>query len=84
MAARQPGQQGRDQPGQRGQQRSDRDPFGRPLNNDGNFATGDVQVPEEADLQRAREIFDELRRRSGDTSRPGFERDYIDRLLRRF
>lgn len=84
MAGRQPGQQGRDQAGQRGQQRSDRDPFGRPLNNDGNFATGDVQVPEEADLQRAREIFDELRRRSGDTSRPDYERDYIDRLLRRF
>ncbi|MBM3557540.1 MAG: DUF4175 domain-containing protein, partial [Alphaproteobacteria bacterium] len=26
----------------------------------------------------------ELRRRSGDTGRPRLERDYIDRLLKRF
>ena len=37
-----------------------------------------------AELQRAREIMDELRRRAGERQRPKFERDYIDRLLRRF
>jgi hypothetical protein len=35
-------------------------------------------------VQRAREILDELRRRSSDPSRPQLERDYIDRLLKRF
>jgi uncharacterized protein (TIGR02302 family) len=84
MAGQQSGQQGQDRPGQQGHRQGERDPFGRPYNNDGNFATGDVQVPEESDLKRAREIFDELRRRSGDTDRPNYELDYIDRLLRRF
>ena len=84
MAGQQPGQQGQDRPGQQGRRQGERDPFGRPYNNDGQFATGDVEVPEQSDLKRAREIFDELRRRSGDTSRPDYELDYIDRLLRRF
>lgn len=84
MAGQQPGQQGQDRPGQQGRRQGERDPFGRPYNNDGQFATGDVEVPEQSDLKRAREIFDELRRRSGDTSRPEYELDYIDRLLRRF
>ena len=35
-------------------------------------------------LERAKEILDELRRRAGETARPEQERDYIDRLLRRF
>jgi RNA polymerase-interacting CarD/CdnL/TRCF family regulator len=43
-----------------------------------------VKIPDEADVQRAREILRELYRRSGDRSRPPIERDYIDRLLRRF
>ena len=60
-----------------------------PLNRDGNnqgFANDDgrIGVPEESDLQRARRIFDELRRRSGDQSRPELELDYIERLLKRF
>lgn len=84
MAGQQPGQQGQDRPGQQGRRQGERDPFGRPYNNEGQFATGDVEVPDQSDLQRAREIFDELRRRSGDTSRPEYELDYIDRLLRRF
>jgi hypothetical protein len=36
------------------------------------------------EMQRAREILQELRRRAGEIDRPQFERDYIDRLLRRF
>ena len=36
------------------------------------------------DAQRAREILDELRKRSGEALRPPSELDYIDRLLKRF
>ena len=60
------------------------DPLGRPVEGLGNANTSDVKIPEEADVQRAREILDELRRRSSDPSRPQLERDYIDRLLKRF
>jgi len=41
-------------------------------------------VPNASDLQRARRILEELRRRSGQRSRPVFELEYIERLLRRF
>jgi hypothetical protein len=34
--------------------------------------------------RRAREILDELRRRAGERHRPVPERNYIDRLLKRF
>jgi uncharacterized protein (TIGR02302 family) len=60
------------------------DPLGRPVEGLGNANTSDVKIPEEADVQRAREILDELRRRSSDPARPQLERDYIDRLLKRF
>jgi hypothetical protein len=43
-----------------------------------------IEIPAESDLLRARRIFDELRRRSGERGRPELELDYIDRLLRRF
>jgi hypothetical protein len=61
-----------------------RDPLGRPMNNFGGMDTGDVEIPGQADLQRAREILDELRKRRGESERPVIERDYIDRLLKRF
>jgi hypothetical protein len=35
-------------------------------------------------MHRSREILDELRRRAGDRARPQLEREYIDRLLKRF
>ncbi len=76
MAGRQPGQ------GMGGG--APRDPLGRPLPNQG-FNTGNsVKVPEEADLQRARQILDELRRRLGERTRPPVELDYIERLIERF
>jgi uncharacterized protein (TIGR02302 family) len=65
-------------------QRVDRDPLGRPLSGSGNYDLGDVKIPEQGDLQKTREILDELRRRAGDRARPEVERDYIDRLLKRF
>jgi uncharacterized protein (TIGR02302 family) len=72
------GEQGLDRFGNR------RDPFGR-TRPQGRFEdTGDVRIPEQSDVQRAREILDELRRRAGERTRPTPERDYIDRLLRRF
>ncbi|MBM3555828.1 MAG: TIGR02302 family protein [Alphaproteobacteria bacterium] len=74
------------EPQQRGAMRQ-ADPFGRdyrpPNSGDGVDESG-VVIPDEMDLQRSRDILDELRRRSGDTGRPRLERDYIDRLLKRF
>jgi uncharacterized protein (TIGR02302 family) len=64
--------------------RLERDPFGRPLSNNGTFDQGDVKIPDESILQKSRQILDELRRRAGERSRPQIELDYIDRLLRRF
>lgn len=61
-----------------------RDPLGRfPPGMEG-MDTRDVVVPDEAAVERAQRILNELRRRSGQRHRPGFELDYIDRLLRRF
>lgn len=60
------------------------DPLGRSLPGAGQMDTGDVKVPDKSDLQRAREILDELRRRSGENDRPRYELDYLDRLLKRF
>ena len=41
-----------------------------------------VKVPGEIDVQRARRIIEELRRRFGDVLRPQEELDYIERLLK--
>jgi uncharacterized protein (TIGR02302 family) len=61
-----------------------RDPAGRPLNGLGGMDGRDVRIPEEAEVQRSREILDELMRRAGERFRPRLEREYIDRLLKRF
>lgn len=60
------------------------DPLGRPLPSTGNANSEDVRIPDDIEMQRAREILQELRRRAGEIERPQIERDYIDRLLRRF
>ena len=61
------------------------DPFGRTANTaDGDDRDGEVAIPEQADLQRARAIIEELYRRAGERRRSQTERDYINRLLRRF
>ena len=67
-------------------QRDKMDPFGRTQGPDesGGATSSDVKVPDKADWQRSREIFEELRNRRNDPSRPKDERDYIDRLLRQF
>ncbi|MCP4328713.1 MAG: TIGR02302 family protein [Alphaproteobacteria bacterium] len=61
-----------------------RDPFGRPMPGFGRPDTENVDIPEIGEIQRARQILDELRRRAGERGRPQDELDYIDRLLRRF
>jgi len=60
------------------------DPLGRPQRTEGPDLGTSVKVPDEIDVQRAREILEELRRRLGEPSRPLIELDYIERLLRRF
>jgi len=63
---------------------SPRDPLGRPQRAQGPDLGTSVKVPDAIDAQRAREILEELRKRSGDSLRPQDELDYIDRLLKRF
>jgi len=61
-----------------------RDPFGRNASGGGFDAGDSVNVPDEMERRRAREILDELRRRSGEAERPEDELDYFRRLLERF
>ncbi|PIW31050.1 MAG: TIGR02302 family protein [Rhodospirillales bacterium CG15_BIG_FIL_POST_REV_8_21_14_020_66_15] len=73
--------------GPQGQRRNDRgqDPFGRGAGGAfGSAIDGDVDVPTRMEMRRAREILEELRKRSGEPQRPPLERDYIDRLLKQF
>lgn len=60
------------------------DPFGRPLPNAAPDVGSDVAVPGKIDMQTARQIIEELRRRAGELGRPKMELDYLDRLLERF
>ncbi len=62
-----------------------RDPLGRPLpEQQHGFDASDVKIPSESDVQRAKHIVDELRRRASQRGRPNLELDYIERLLDRF
>ena len=76
-----PGQPGRLGP-PRAQQETD--PLGRPLRGRDYGDDVTVKVPGEIDVQRARRILEELRRRFGESFRPQLELDYIERLLRDF
>ena len=71
-------------PGRLGQPRAqqDTDPLGRPLRGRDYGDDATVKVPGEIDVQRARRILEELRRRFGESFRPQLELDYIERLLR--
>jgi hypothetical protein len=65
--------------------RAELDPFGRPpQKTDGPDMGSAVKIPDEIDMQRAREILEELRRRLGETGRPPVELEYLERLLKRF
>lgn len=60
-----------------------RDPLGRPQRGP---AIGDdgTRVPDRGELQRSRQLLDEIRRRAGEARRPEMERDYLKRLLKQF
>ncbi len=76
-----PGQPGRTGPARAGQET---DPLGRPLRGRDYGDDVTVKVPGEIDVQRARRILEELRRRLGEATRPQIELDYIERLLKDF
>ncbi|SEH63888.1 TIGR02302 family protein [Paracoccus alkenifer] len=62
-----------------------RDPLGRDTGGQGgNVTTGEPLADSERRAGRARELQDEIRRRSGEGARPRAERDYLGRLLDRF
>lgn len=74
------------QPGRQGQARAnqDTDPLGRPMRGRDYGDDTTVKVPGEIDVQRARRILDELRRRLADPLRPQIELEYLERLLKDF
>jgi uncharacterized protein (TIGR02302 family) len=78
--------QGPGNPGRTGQARAnnDTDPLGRPLRGREYGDDVTVKVPGEIDVQRARRILEELRKRLSDPLRPQLELDYIERLLKDF
>ena len=73
-------------PGRTGQPRANNetDPLGRPLRGRDYGDDTTVKVPGEIDVQRARRILEELRRRFGEGFRPQLELEYIERLLKDF
>jgi uncharacterized protein (TIGR02302 family) len=86
MQQGQQGPGGPGQPGRTGQARAnnDTDPLGRPLRGRDYGDDVTVKVPGEIDVQRARRILEELRKRFADPARPQLELDYIERLLKDF
>jgi uncharacterized protein (TIGR02302 family) len=76
--------QGPGRVGRFGQPRAeqDTDPLGRPLRGHEYSDDSTVKVPGEIDVQRARRIIEELRKRFGEMGRSQEELDYIERLLK--
>lgn len=75
------GQNGQN-PGQAQQSpRNGQDPLGRQTGSRGPDFNNDVKVPDEIDMQRAREILNAIRKRLGDSAAPNSEKDYLERLL---
>lgn len=78
----------RNQPGQgnteQNQRAQNRDPLGRNAGSQGSAGTDEGLLQGEDVYRRARELLDEIRRRSGDGDRPAIELDYLQRLLDRF
>jgi len=76
-----PGQQGEAQ----GRDNANaRDPLGRDNSGRGRVGTDDSLLQGDDVYRRARELLDEIRRRSGEKNRPDLELDYLERLLDRF
>jgi len=69
--------------GERGDDR-EADPFDRPAGAYGTIDGTGTSIPDRELMDRARELLEELRRRSADQTRPPLELDYLQRLLDRF
>ncbi|HEY3636807.1 MAG TPA: TIGR02302 family protein [Rhizomicrobium sp.] len=69
--------------GKNGRGRQNQDPLGRTSGTNGGVGS-DTKLPGASELQRARAILEELRRRAAQPGRSKQELDYIDRLLREF
>ncbi|RVV96999.1 DUF4175 domain-containing protein [Mesobaculum littorinae] len=78
----QPGQEGGSD-GESSAEGKRRDPLGRTPGGSGSESEGEFQQGGDV-YRRAEELLEELRRRSGDQSRPDEELDYLRRLLDRF
>ena len=77
-------QQSKGQDGQQGRTANNqRDPLGRGVSRNGSAETNGPLNAEDA-YRRSREVMDEIRKRSGDRTRPTLELDYLKRLLDRF
>jgi hypothetical protein len=63
---------------------SQRDPLGRNVGEMGRIGSDRNMLQGDDVYRRAQELLDEIRRRSGDQSRPDSELDYLKRLLDRF
>ncbi len=76
--------QGQGRGGRFGEARGDNDtdPLGRPLHGREYGDDSSVKVPGDIDVQRARRILEELRKRFGEFTRPQEELDYLQRLLK--
>ncbi|WP_170789716.1 TIGR02302 family protein [Ruegeria lacuscaerulensis] len=76
------------QPGQGTQdgdmQANNRDPLGRSPGSSGSISTDEGMLQGEDVYRRARELLDEIRRRTGESDRPQLELEYLKRLLERF
>ncbi|MGX9356557.1 TIGR02302 family protein [Roseobacteraceae bacterium S113] len=79
-------QQGQGEQGnqQSAQNPTQNDPLGREPGSNGNMTSNESLLQGEDVYRRARELLDEIRRRTGDGDRPDVERDYLERLLDRF
>ncbi|MGY6548485.1 MAG: DUF4175 domain-containing protein [Roseinatronobacter sp.] len=76
--------QGDQQSAEDGSDGQSRDPLGRARNQGGDVGTDENMLQGEAPDQRARDLLEELRRRSAELERPEVELDYLRRLLDRF
>ncbi|EJT03666.1 TIGR02302 family protein [Rhizobium sp. CCGE 510] len=83
MMQAQQGQQGQGPNGQmsQGGDQNGRDPLGRPRPPGPDFGDNSVKVPDEIDVQRAREILDAIREKLGNNPPQEMERRYLERLL---
>ncbi|MET4102270.1 uncharacterized protein (TIGR02302 family) [Roseovarius sp. MBR-78] len=64
--------------------RAQADPLGREAGQGRGAGTDDSLLQGEDVYRRARDLLDEIRRRSGEGARPDIELDYLERLLDRF